>query len=375
MHIYIMPAPIIQYLVSSPYGDVHADTDKLDLPLECDPSKTPYRAYFQSIQNFLEQNEFNTIIKAAGEQCGREVHLREIGKIIIRAEKHGALYHPASLELMLQEQRIKFGVNVAVSVPGRNWLKKEFSTVQNLNTKYTLPYLPQVFCFEEQENASFLLEEWFEGYHEFHLSRTESGKQLINLWEFGKGYAYLSEEQSFELYRQASKILTLYYDMHNFCQIYPWHHAAGDFIVQMKDGEIDVRLTTARQYDPYMVFHETEDMNPVIAFFYFFLNLTLKMRLDKLDGVGDTVWADDFCLDASVKGFFDGLRLKDGLEDCFGSEENCFDILKSFRGEDIKIAYGPLVAMYEGSADYSIITAHLDRHAEALYATLQNCLS
>ena len=67
--------------------------------------KTPYRAYFQSIQNFLEQNEFNTIIKAAGEQCGREVHLNEIGEIIIRAEKHGALYHPASLELMLSEDR------------------------------------------------------------------------------------------------------------------------------------------------------------------------------------------------------------------------------------------------------------------------------
>ena len=99
------------------------------------------------------------------------------------------------------------------------------------------------------------------------------------------------------------------------------------------------------------------------------------MRLDKLDGVGDTVWADDFCLDASVKGFLDGLRLKVGLKDCFGSEENCFDMLKSFRVEDLKTAYGPLVDMYEGSADYPVITAHLDRHAEALYATLRNCLS
>ena len=81
-----MPGPIIQYLVSSPYGDVHADADKLDLPLECDPLKTPYRDYFQSIQNFLEQNEFNRLTKAAGEQCGRDVRLSEIGKIIIRAE-------------------------------------------------------------------------------------------------------------------------------------------------------------------------------------------------------------------------------------------------------------------------------------------------
>jgi hypothetical protein len=69
------------------------------------------------------------------------------------------------------------------------------------------------------------------------------------------------------------------------------------------------------------------------------------------------------------------LRLKDGLETCIGSGENYLEILKSFREEDLKTAYGPLVDTYKGSADYPVIAAHLDRHAEALYATLRNCLS
>lgn len=367
-----MNLPAIRYLVSSPYGDVPVDEDKLDLPLECDPLKTPYKVYLQSIKNFLEQDACNQLLKAASERSGGGVGLNGINEIIVRAEKHGALYHPASIELVLKEGRVKFGLNVAVSETGRAWLKKEFSIIQRINTRCKLPFLPEVYFFDEQENMSFLLEEWFDGYHEFHLSMTESGKQCMKLWAFGSGYKYLSLEKSFEIYRKASKILTLYYDINDFSQIYPWHHAAGDFIARVEDGGIDVRLTTARQYDPYMVFQEKEGINPAIALFYFLLNLTIKMRLDKLDGVSDTVWAEDFCLEASVKGFLDGLRLKEELKNYFSSEDEFFDLLKSFRPEDLKIAYGPLIGLCNGTGDYPVLTANLDRHVETLYATLRN---
>ncbi len=367
-----MHIPSIKYLVSAPYGDVPVDSGRLNLPLECDPLKTPYRIYFQSIKNLIERDGFDLLGKAASKRCGREVDKNEIGGIVVRAEKHGALYHPASLELILEERRLKFGLNVAFSETGRNWLKKEFSIIQKINTKCELPYLPQVYFFAEQEIVSFLLEEWFEGYHEFHITRTEDGGRAVKLWEFGKGYKYLSAGQSSEIYRQASMILTLHYDMDDFCQIYPWHHAAGDFIARVDGSRIDVRLTTARQYDPYMVFREEKHINPVIALFYFLLNLTVKMRLDKMDGVGDTVWAEDSCLEASVRGFLDGLRLKGELKNYFSSEAEFFDVVKSFRPEDLKTAYSPLVDLYNGTGDYPVITANLDRHVEALYLTLQN---
>ncbi len=367
-----MNRPLIRYLVSSPYGDVPVDEDKLDLPLECDPLKTPYKVYLQCIKNFLEQDAFNQLLKAASKKCGRGIDLNGISEIIVRAEKHGALYHPASIELLLEEGRVKFGLNIAVSETGRAWLKKEFSIIQKINTRCKLPFLPEVYFFDEQETMSFLLEEWFDGYHEFHLSITESGKQCIKLWDFGKGYRFLSVEQGFEIYRQVSKILTLYYNMSDFCQIYPWHHAAGDFIAKVEDEGIDLRLTTARQYEPYMTFQDKEAINPVIALFYFLLNLTIKMRLDKLDGVGDTVWAEDFCLEAAVKGFLDGLRLKEELKNYFSSEDEFLQIATSFRPEDLKIAYGPLIGRYNGTGDYQVITANLDRHVEAFHATLRN---
>ena len=370
-----MPAPLITYLISSPFGDVPVDADKMHLPLECDPLKTPYKVYFQTIENLIMQDQCSHLLMAADKKCGMGFRSNKIKEIIIRAEKHGALYHPASIELIFEESRVKFGLNVAVSETGRDWLKKEFSVIQDIKKKCNLPYLPEVYFFDEQATMSFLLEEWFEGYHEFHLSMTESGEQVLRLWEFGKGYTYLSEGQRFEIYRQASKILTLYYDMNDFSQIYPWHHAAGDFIAKAEGNGVDIRLITARQYDPYMVFQEKEQMNPVIALFYFLLNLTVRMRLDKLDGVGDTVWAEDFCLEASVKGFLEGLGLKAELKDYFGSEKEFVNILKSFSPEDLKAAYSPLIDIYKGTNDYPVIIANLDGHVEALNAILRNCPS
>jgi len=370
-----MHAPPITYLISSPLGDFPVDEDKMHFPLECDPRETPYKVYFQTIKNFLQQDSFSHLLKAACKRCGREVHVHEINEIIIRAEKHGALYHPASIELVLEKSSVKFGLNVAVSETGRDWLKKEFSVIQDIKKKCNLPYLPEVYFFDEQATMSFLLEEWFEGYHEFHLSMTESGEQVLKLWEFGKGYTNFSEGQRFEIYRQASKILTLYYDMNDFSQIYPWHHAAGDFIAKAEGNGVNIRLITARQYNPYMVFQEKEQMNPVIALFYFLLNLTVRMRLDKLDGVGDTVWAEDFCLEASVKGFLEGLGLKKGLKDYFSSEKEFINILKSFSPEDLKAAYSPLIDIYKGTNDYPVIIENLDGHVEALNAILRNCPS
>ncbi len=110
-----MHTPLITYLVSSPFGDVPADADKMHLPLECDPFKTPYGKYFDSIEEFLKQGEFDSLLNAASKKTGREISLDEISEILIRAEKHGLLYHPASIELIMGNERVKFGLNVAVT--------------------------------------------------------------------------------------------------------------------------------------------------------------------------------------------------------------------------------------------------------------------
>jgi hypothetical protein len=331
--------------------------------------------------------------------------------------------------LILEECSLKLGLNVAVSETGRNWLKKEFLVIQNINTNCKLPYLPEVYFFDEQETMSFLLEEWFEDYHEFHIAKTEDGQQQIKLWKYGKGNRFLSSEQGFEIYLQAAQILTLYYDLKDFRLIYPWHHAAGDFVVKIEDqnnspsptpshqgrgnkredsfrgredkreifyrgrrhsslipstlagegkGEeyfqdkIDVRLTTVRGYESFMGRDKDDMVNPTVALFYFLLHLSIQMRIDRLDGVGIFVWADDSCVDATIAGFFEGLEKKKDLRDCCRSAMSFLMLLKSFTKEDLRKTFVPVAEQFEQTKDYRIIQRHLKNHADKLYLTLQN---
>jgi hypothetical protein len=190
-----MSNPHIQYLVSSPYGDISLDKNKLDFPLECDPLKTSYRKYFHSIHDFLAREDFQHLLNAAGEKLGRTIPLKEVSKIIICTEKHGLLYHPASIELILQKEKTKFCLNVAVSDSGKAWLQEEISVLQKLYDTFNLPYLPEVFFWGDHNSMFFLLEDWLEGYHEFHIT-VEEGEKRLKLWEFGKGYTYISPKQT-----------------------------------------------------------------------------------------------------------------------------------------------------------------------------------
>jgi hypothetical protein len=134
-----MTTPIIRNLVSSPYGDVPVDEDKLHYPLEGDPLKTPYRVYFQSIRTFLEGKKFSQLIRSINEQPGIDSAISDIDELIIRAEKHGALYHPASVEVLTTHKRVKFALNVAVTEAGRDALQREFFVLQALHNKFNLP--------------------------------------------------------------------------------------------------------------------------------------------------------------------------------------------------------------------------------------------
>jgi hypothetical protein len=370
-----MTTPVIRNLVSSPHGDVPVDDDKLHYPLEGDPLKTPYIDYFKSIRTFLGKNNFSQLLRTINEQSGINIAMSDIDELIIRAEKHGALYHPASVEVLTTHKRLKFALNVAVTEAGRDALQREFFVLQALHNKFNLPYIPKPYYADELHSMVFLLEEWFEDYHEFHITGTGKNGQQVTLWQYSKGDRLLTRSQSFEIYRQAARILTLFYDLKDFRLIYPWHHAAGDFVVKIADDEhIDVRLTTVRGYEPFMGRDKDEMVNPAVALFYFLLHLSIQMRIDRLDGVGDVVWADDFCVDATVKGFFQGLALKQDPEDCCGSQGVFMKLLQSFSRDDLRIAFESMIEQYAKTKDSLVIEKHLGRHIDEFYLTLQNSL-
>jgi hypothetical protein len=298
--------------------------------------------YFESIHRFVLDEKWDNLVAVLNESTQKEIDPENIRQVLIRSEKHGALYHLASIEVLASGVQRKFALSTGVSKRGKDWLNHEFEVIRDLNHATNLPYLPRVYfkgevtcrTGNEGETMVMSLAEWFGDYHEWHLSMNEKeGGQQILIWDQAKGYGYASMQESHKIYREASKILTLYYDTRTFSQIYPWHHGAGDFVVKREQGEIEVRLTTARKYEPVMVFMEEAQINPLVALIYFFLNLTLQMRLDKLDGTGDVTF----------------------------SREDLSSILDSLM--DLHRRQDP--------EDYRIIQSHLETHGKAVYEGIQ----
>ena len=63
------------------------------------------------------------------------------------------------------------------------------------------------------------------------------------------------------------------------------------------------------------------------ALLIFFLNLSIRMRLDRYDGVGDIVWADGLVVQSTLDGFFEGLALKPSVASMPDSIDKCFPVL------------------------------------------------
>jgi hypothetical protein len=216
------------------------------------------------------------------------------------------------------------------------------------------------------------LADWFQGYQEFHLSNDkEDGSQRLVMWDTDKGHLYLSRQQAWHIYRQAAMILTLYYGVETFEQIFPWHHAAGDFVARAQGDSLDVRLVTARQYAPLV--EPSQGVSPHEALLFFLMNLSVRMRLDRLDGVGPVTWADDDCVDATLVGFAEGLTTRQSEEFVdMGSANGFLQYLGPLTKEDLSDRFHALVDASDQSApDVPVIRQHLERHISTFHVALQ----
>lgn len=224
------------------------------------------------------------------------------------------------------------------------------------------------------------LGQWFEGYNEFHIARDPSDNaEKIIVWDDAGSRFFLSAEQHSELYRQAARILAYYYNAETFEQIFAWHHAAGDFIVRIENGLVDLKLITVRRYAPLIqnLNHpENSVKGPEMilqALLLFFLGLSIRMRLDRLDGVGDITWADSRAVPATLEGFFEGLALKprtpelpDAIDQCFGyylslcSQQDLFELTAA-----VVDTFNPMFP------ETPIVKQHLAEHAASLHRSIE----
>jgi len=136
-----------------------------------------------------------------------------------------------------------------------------------------------------------------------------------------------------------------------------------------------VKLITARQYEPLVQFDQAEEADRLVAAIQFLLNLGLRMRLDRLDGVGEPAWLGVFAVHAAVNGFFAGLaatQAQDRLS--IGPVAEFLEIMQSFDAQEIFDMYESLLEIYaeEDQDDFRLIQAELADHVAELHETLQS---
>ena len=338
--------------------------------------------YFTAVRNFLEQDRSEIITRAVSQHMHREVTCEEIEEIRIFLEKHGEFYHPARIETMLHETAIPFVLNVAISDAGKSYIQREYDLLKQFNEDFPFSFLPKVYgqgCVSIASNEfRMFLGEWFQGYNEFHISfDTEDEKYKIVVWDYVNGNYFLTTDQATNLYQQASGILTCYYNVETFEQISSWHHAAGDFVLKCRNDKIDVKLITARQYRPMFEnngINKDPDMELILeALLVFFLNLTIRMRIDRLDGVGEIVWSDDTSVDGILKGFFKSLALKPPnvlfpgpLIDCFRNH-----LLSCSQSDLFGLSQAMVDAYNPQSPEIPVIKKNLKRHVKILFNAIK----
>ena len=383
---------IVTYLFSSPEGDISLDPEDLSRPFLVAPEKAhPHLTlgdYFDTLRNCILEDEGKLLKRVLKNASHNNFNLEEIQKLQIRSEKHGVLYHLASVEVITTEIPVKFTLSTAISQKGQDCILREHDILHRLNRQTQFSFLPRIYGIRKMtchtnggksEEMVILAAQWFEDYHEWHVA-TDSldHRQKIEIWDLKRGPRYASAEEASLIIEECSKILACYYDYENFNHIGAWHHAAGDFIVQCPrgDGKPEVKLTTVRTYAPLMSAFSGKNVDPTTAILYFFLDTTVRMRLDRLDGVGETVWLDDFAVSATVKGLFEGLRLreKNGNGTAAVRTDALLSLMQSFDKPEFAQIFDPLLAHYaaQDSNDMELISAHMADHISFLRQALQD---
>jgi len=353
----------------------------LDALLKNDGESVRYADYFRAARSFLESDSYKVITRAIIQQLGRDVKPQEIKEIRIKLEKHGEFYHPARIETILFEKQLSFVLNVAISESGRRLIEREYHLLNRLSAAESLHYLPQVYGFDriygpEGMNFDMFLGEWFEGYHEFHIAIDPADqKPKILVWDDTRGRFFLSHGQMQQLYAEAAKILTGYFSLESFEQISSWHHGAGDFVVKIENDKLELKLVTVRQYA--VMFEnpnhaQTEKIEPQLilqALLVFFLNLSLHMRLDRIDGTGEMIWSHKAAVEATLIGFLEALSMKPDITVLPDSALPCFiAYLLSCSKEDLLDLSQAIMNRFNPKMpELPLIKQNISEHVETLY--------
>ena len=330
--------------------------------------------YFQAIQAYLE-NEGAGSLQAAlatmAPEVSRPIPLQHIDIIL---EKHGEFYHPARIQVTSGRGTQALALNVAVTPLGIECMHNEVEALSQVASRLPDGTLPRIFDVARSETPDgatlqMFLADWFEDHHEFHLSLDpRDGMQKIVVWDNQRGPYFLAPHLTANVYSGTAFILSRAYDPRTSRQIYPWHHAAGDFVLRHQADGLDLKLITVRQYAPTMAVEGGQDLDDdarLMALMVFLANLSLRNRMDRLDGTGEMAWAGDEAVSATVAGFKQALGMS--------MSAALLPLLRSYTADDWLTLLEAVAESYRlMPAEEELCERHVAAHAACLLTAVRN---
>jgi hypothetical protein len=189
---------------------------------------------------------------------------------------------------------------------------REYHSLSHLTTQLGTAYWPRVFGLGEGLDLDgrpvpMFLGQWLEGYSEFHLSGESPDRRHVVVWDAVHGHLRLTHDRVLSCLHQAARILAHAYNPLTFDAIRRWHPAAGDFVVASDEGGVSVRMIAVRDYAPMIENREPDVAAMLEGLLVLLLETSLKLRLDRLDGIGRSVCHSHRVVPAICSGFFQGV--------------------------------------------------------------------
>ncbi len=322
------------------------DSSLLNRPLKLSLKKEhPWlklRDFFGLICEFIQEN------------------LRDIEEITVRIEKIGAFYHVSKVEINGEKSlAVLFALSDKVT-----FLEREFHLIRKLIKTRRKSFLPRPYFIKKlrikDEKICIVASEWLKDFCEWHIGKDRD----LWIWDEKNGYFKATRRQKEAIYERCAYILTYYFDPETFSQICLWNHAAGDFVVKKEDERIEVKLTTVRDYRPVVY---TERFPVITALLYLLLNMTLRMRKDREDGIGDLVFVNPQVIKPTIVGFLNGLEglcLEGILEK--GIKKDLIALLKSLSFREISEIFFSMCNFYKEEIIPDDHTVFLHRYLQEL---------
>ncbi len=341
-------------------------------------ARVTYGDYFRAVQRFLVRDDLALLRGAIARRAGRDVAPADVSSVGVYLLKHGAFYHPSYIKVNALGRCWSFVLNVAVSAHGRKLVAREFENLDRLNRELGAGFWPPVFGKGSAQTDGGLmlpmfLGQWLEGFYEFHLTPgTDSDHRRVVLWNHDRGHQILTNWQARQLLCQAARILAYAYNPLTFEAISDWHHAAGDFVANPCEGGLDLRLITVRRYGPITAFREPDVAAVLEALLIYLVDISLKLRLDRLDGTGRMACHPPETIPAICRGFLEGLQaaaVRRDLPDDFAGTVRRFLALHT--ATQISPVAHEVLAKYAPASDERIVLDDIvDEHVAHLAGTL-----